>query len=155
KPAEPSAKSSAARPTPPPREIRARASTTTTVSPNPSQSSPGGLSSSPASSTPCANRPSRQAEDSLDETNPVFSELTARNLGRRRLPTPDSASQTRASQAIAEEYKPSYDAAKTDEEKSELAKKLIQDERRTGDNAQRFVMLRIAKDIALKANDWE
>lgn len=69
-------------------------------------------------------------------------------------PVPDAASQQSALQTIASIYKPDYESAKTPQQKQELAKKLMSVGVATTDDATgRFVLLRVARDIAAQESD--
>jgi hypothetical protein len=67
---------------------------------------------------------------------------------------PDDAAQKAASTVIADVYKPDYEKAKTAAQKIELAKKLLGEGTATKDDpVSRFVLFRIARDIAAQQGD--
>lgn len=67
---------------------------------------------------------------------------------------PDAAAQKAAAAIIADVYKPDYEKAKTSPQKIELAKKLFQEGEATKDDAvARFVLFRVARDIAAQQGD--
>jgi hypothetical protein len=71
-----------------------------------------------------------------------------------RLPIPDEAAQKASLELITEGYKSDYDQAKTPQQKITLAKKLLQDGIATkNDPAGRYVLLRVARDIAAQGGD--
>jgi hypothetical protein len=75
-------------------------------------------------------------------------------LSQAKEPIPDEAAQKVASELIAEVYKSDLDAAKTVEQKVELASKILRDGIATTDDpTARYVMLRIARDIAVEQGD--
>jgi hypothetical protein len=72
----------------------------------------------------------------------------------RKLAIPDDAAQKPAQAVIADVYKPDYKRAKTPVQKIELAKKLLGEGIATkDDSASRFVLFRIARDIASQQGD--
>jgi hypothetical protein len=72
-------------------------------------------------------------------------------VGQGRQPIPDEATQKAAFDVIAEVYKADFDAAKTPMQKVELASKLLRDGIATSDDpSARYVMLRVARDIAVE-----
>lgn len=69
---------------------------------------------------------------------------------------PDAAAQAKAQELFREVYGKEYDAATSDAKKAELARKLLdQAAKDTADPAAHFVLLRIAKSIAVLAGDVE
>lgn len=71
-----------------------------------------------------------------------------------KLPLPDEAAQAKARMIVSEVYKSDYDKAKTPAQKIELATKLLKDGLATKDDiAARFVLFRIARDIAAQQGD--
>src|SRR5687768_1826049 len=71
-----------------------------------------------------------------------------------RQPVPDDVSQKAAVKLVAEVYKADYDSANTPEQKAALAKRLLGEGVATKDDpAGKFVLLRIAKDIATQQGD--
>jgi hypothetical protein len=67
---------------------------------------------------------------------------------------PDEAAQEAASKLIADVYKSDYDNAKTAKQKIELARKLLAEGVATKDDSvNRFVLLRLAKDIGAQYGD--
>lgn len=67
---------------------------------------------------------------------------------------PDAASQQAVLQTITSIYKPDYENAKTQQQKQELAKKLLSVSIATTDDATgQFVLLRVARDIAAQQGD--
>jgi len=77
-------------------------------------------------------------------------------LAQGTAPAPDAAAQARAEQLLRDVYGEEYDAAKTSAQKTELAKKLL-DQAATSkaDPASHFVLLRVAKEMAALAGDAE
>lgn len=72
-----------------------------------------------------------------------------------RLPVPDEQAQKAALVVVREAYKADFDKSKTSEEKATLAKKLIEEAEATkGDDAGRYVLLRVARDIAAQSGDY-
>jgi hypothetical protein len=68
---------------------------------------------------------------------------------------PDDAAQKAALTVIADVYKPDYEKAKTPAQKIELAKKLLGEGVATKDDpTSRFVLFRIARDIAAQQGDF-
>lgn len=71
-----------------------------------------------------------------------------------KLPVPDDEAQKEAVSLIANLYKAEYDAAKTPEQKSALAKKMLQVGKDSKDDPTgRYVLFRLARDIAADAGD--
>lgn len=71
-----------------------------------------------------------------------------------KLPAPSDAAQKAAVAVIAEVYKPDYEKAKTPAEKIGLAKKLLNEGDATKDDLNvRFVLFRVARDIAAQQGD--
>ncbi len=69
-------------------------------------------------------------------------------------PVPDNVAQAKATQLVKEVYGDEYSKAKTSAEKQALAKRLLEKGTETEDNpANRFVLLRLARDIATQAGD--
>ena len=77
-------------------------------------------------------------------------------LAQPRAPLPDAPAQARAQQLLRDVYGKEYDAAKTSKQKTELAKKLLdQAAKSKGDPASHFVLLRVAKEVAVLGADGE
>lgn len=73
---------------------------------------------------------------------------------KSRAAIPDEAAQQTALAVVAEVYKNDYEKAKTPLQKVELAKKLLQEGTATKDDpVGRFVLLRVARDIAAQQGD--
>ena len=73
-----------------------------------------------------------------------------------RKPLPDDAAQKRALGLLHDVYGEEYDAAETSKQKTELANKLLdQAAKSQADPASHFVLLRVAKDVAVLAADAE
>ena len=73
---------------------------------------------------------------------------------KSRAAIPDEAAQKTALAVVAEVYKPDYEKAKTPLQKVELAKKLLTEGTATKDDATgRFVLFRMARDIAAQQGD--
>jgi len=73
-----------------------------------------------------------------------------------KLPVPDAAAQEQAQQLVREVYGEEYDNAKTAAEKTALAKKMLgQADETAGEPATQFVLLRVARDVAMGASDAE
>jgi len=73
-----------------------------------------------------------------------------------RAPEPDAAAQARAQELLRDVYGKEYDAAKTSEQKTELAEKLLdQAAKSQADPANHFVLLRVAKEVAVLGADGE
>lgn len=67
---------------------------------------------------------------------------------------PDDAAQKAALAVVADVYKPDYEKAKTPAQKIELAKKLLEDGTATKDDSvSKFVLFRVARDIAAQQGD--
>jgi hypothetical protein len=67
---------------------------------------------------------------------------------------PDDAAQKAALAVVADVYKPDYEKARTPAQKSELAKKLLGEGSATKDDpTSRFVLFRVARDIASQQGD--
>ena len=84
------------------------------------------------------------------------------NPGREKVPqsakqaVPEKDAQEKAMTLIREVYKKEYDEAKTNEQKAELAKQLLEEGKNThNDPAGRFVLFRVARDIAVGVGDYE
>ena len=72
------------------------------------------------------------------------------------LPVPDAAAQAESMKAVKEVYGDEWAAAKTDAARQALAKKLLAKGRENDkDPAARFVLLRLAKNIAVQASTTE
>ena len=72
------------------------------------------------------------------------------------VPIPDEAAQAPAAALIREVYERDYRTAKTSADRTALAKKLIDQAGRTVDDpVARFVLLRVARDMAVQAGDVE
>jgi hypothetical protein len=72
----------------------------------------------------------------------------------KKLPVPNAEAQAEATKLIREVYGEEYASAKSAEQKKTLAKKFIQKASETKDDAAaRFVLLKIAKDVATQASD--
>ncbi|HUT88234.1 MAG TPA: CARDB domain-containing protein [Thermoguttaceae bacterium] len=77
-------------------------------------------------------------------------------LAQPRAPLPDAPAQARAQELLRDVYGEEYDAAKTSEQKTELARKLLdQAAKSPADPANHFVLLRVAKEVAILAADCE
>ena len=71
-----------------------------------------------------------------------------------KLPVPDDDAQKKATAIVKDVFKADYDKAKSQSQKLELAKKLLQEGEQTQDDPTgRFVLLRIARDLAAQAGD--
>jgi formylglycine-generating enzyme required for sulfatase activity len=82
--------------------------------------------------------------------------IAAAAWARDRKPLPDAAAQKRSLGLLHDVYGKEYDAAKTSKQKTELAKKLLDQAAKTeGDPASHFVLLRVAKEVAVLAADAE
>src|SRR5262245_24774441 len=68
-------------------------------------------------------------------------------------PIPDQAAQKSALAIVTDVYKPDYAKAKTPAQKIELAKKLLTDGAATKEPVSRFVLFRVARDIAAQQGD--
>ncbi|MGA2617200.1 MAG: RICIN domain-containing protein [Thermoguttaceae bacterium] len=74
----------------------------------------------------------------------------------KKLPVPDAKAQAEATKLVREVYGDEYSSAKSAEQKKTLAKKLIQKASETkDDSASKFVLLKIAKDVATQALDGQ
>lgn len=72
-----------------------------------------------------------------------------------KTPVPDAAAQKTAEKLIRDVFKDDF-AKKAPADKSALARKLLSQSKESGDDpAQRFVLLREARDLARDAADWE
>ena len=81
---------------------------------------------------------------------------TAAAFAQGRAPAPDGAALSTAQGLLREVYGKEYDEAKTSGEKTALAKKMLDQAAKTkGDPASHFVLLRVAKDVAVAAGDVE
>ncbi len=77
-------------------------------------------------------------------------------LGQARAPVPDDAALSKAQGLLREVYGKRYDEAETPDEKTALAKTMLAQAAKTkGDPAGHFVLLRVAKDVAVAAGDVE
>ena len=65
-------------------------------------------------------------------------------------PVPDAQTQAKALALVREVYKAEYDAAKTFSQKEALAKRLLGLSSTTQDAAQRYALLRVARDVSLE-----
>ena len=78
----------------------------------------------------------------------------AASLGEDRLPVPDADAQAEAVKLVRELFEQDYKTAKTPTEQAALANKLFQEAARNKDDATAyFVILRVAKDMAVQAGD--
>ena len=77
-------------------------------------------------------------------------------LAQEKKPLPDAAAQKHARELLRDLYGQEREAAKTSAEKTELAKKLLDQAAKTQDDpASHFVLLQTAKDVAADAGDAE
>ena len=79
---------------------------------------------------------------------------TAAALAQQKAPVPDDAAQAKARELIRQIYGPQHDEAKNSVEKTALAKKMLKqaaDDK--GDPANHFVLLQVARDMAVQAGD--
>jgi hypothetical protein len=82
--------------------------------------------------------------------------IAAAAWAQDRKPLPEAAAQKRALGLLHDVYGKEYEAAETSKEKTELAKKLLDQAAKTeADPASHFVLLRVAKDVAVLAADAE
>jgi hypothetical protein len=72
-----------------------------------------------------------------------------------KAPVPGEAAQGKALAVIGEVYEQDYKTAKTPADQAGLARKMIDQAGRTSDPAARFVLLRVARDIASQAGNAE
>jgi len=71
-----------------------------------------------------------------------------------KLPVPDAAAQKEATKLVKEVFWDEYDAAKDDRQRVKLAEKMMAAASDMGDDpAGRYVLLRVARDVAAKAGD--
>lgn len=83
-------------------------------------------------------------------------EVLAQRQTKGKLPVPDAAAQAEALELIRDVYRDEWDRAKKAEEKTALANKLLaQAVKSLDDPAGRFVLLRLARDVAAQAGDAE
>jgi hypothetical protein len=75
--------------------------------------------------------------------------------GGSRLPVPVGKEFDEALELVQDVYRDEYEAARTSEQKRALAAKLLKDARDCESEANRFVMLRVARNIAAQTNDAE
>ena len=76
--------------------------------------------------------------------------------GQKKFPIPDDAAQAEATKLIKEVYGDEWAAAKTAAQKQSLAEKLLQKAKETDNNqAGRFVLFRLSRDIATQALDGD
>lgn len=68
-------------------------------------------------------------------------------------PVPDETTQKEAMRLVGEVYKADYDAAKTPEARQTLARKLLQAAAEATEPANRYVLLKVARDVAAQAAD--
>lgn len=74
----------------------------------------------------------------------------------KKLAEPESAAQNKALAFVASVFKSDYETAKSPEQKVALAKKMLEVGRNTNnDVAARFVLFRVARDVAAQAGDLE
>lgn len=67
---------------------------------------------------------------------------------------PDGAALQEASQVVKEVYGEEYAAAKTDKQKKALAKKMIEQAAESTNAANRYVLLKVARDIGVQGSDY-
>ena len=83
-------------------------------------------------------------------------EVLAQQRTNGKLPVPDAAAQADALKLIRDVYRDQWDRAQKAEEKTALANKLsAQAVKSVDDPAGRFVLLRLARDVAAQAGDAE
>ena len=70
-----------------------------------------------------------------------------------KMPVPTAPAQQKALSLIREVYGPEWDAAKTNEQKQALAKKLLTKAGESQDLTNKYVLLRVARDIATSGGD--
>jgi hypothetical protein len=78
--------------------------------------------------------------------------LSARAEGSR-LPVPDEQALAKATALAEEVYREQYTNAKNDEQKQSLAKKLLAKALEPQDPANHYVLLRLARDVAIQGGD--
>lgn len=66
-------------------------------------------------------------------------------------PVPDESAQNKALKLVAEVYKADYDRAKTPAQRQALAERMLADVPAATDPANRFALLRVARDVAAEA----
>ncbi|MCE9556356.1 MAG: hypothetical protein K8T91_23655 [Planctomycetes bacterium] len=81
--------------------------------------------------------------------------VTLADQSKDKLPVPAEAAQAESLKLIKDVYKADYDAAQTTMQKSAFANKLIEKGIETiGDPAGRYVLFRVARDIAIQISDF-
>ncbi len=77
-------------------------------------------------------------------------------LAQGKTPVPDTAAQAKSRELVGNIYRDEYDAAKTPAKRLALARKLLGEAASAKDDpADHFVLLRIAKDVAIQAGNAE
>ncbi len=80
----------------------------------------------------------------------------AETLAQGTTPVPDTAAQAKAQKLVRDIYRNEYDAAKTPAGRLALARKLLDEAAKAkSDPAEQFVLLRIARDVAVQTGDAE
>ena len=75
-------------------------------------------------------------------------------LAQERAPVPDDAARAKVRELIRQIYGPQYDEVKTSAEKTALAKEMLDKAAKTKDDpTSHFVLLRVARDMAVEAGD--
>ncbi len=133
-----------------------------TAAPEVTRTSPPGKSklapvveAPPAEPEPAASitKPSLPEVKPAPENPPVKAEEPAAPTVAKQ-PVPEEAAIANALEVARQSFKEDYEQAKTPAEKVALAEKLRETaERATGGPAERFVLLRLARDVATKAGD--
>ncbi|NQT14659.1 MAG: PD40 domain-containing protein, partial [Planctomycetes bacterium] len=84
----------------------------------------------------------------------VLAAGTAAALAQQKAPVPDDAAQAKARELIRQIYGPQHDEAKNSVEKTALAKKMLNEAADDRDDpANHFVLLQVARDMAVQAAD--
>ena len=76
-------------------------------------------------------------------------------LGQEKIPVPSDEAQAKALELIKEVYGQEWKDAETSTQKQALATKLLQKSRESADDTNRYVLLKVARDVAAQAGDAE
>ncbi len=88
-------------------------------------------------------------------TMSVLSVLSYSSHAQERHPIPSAAAQQQALELIKEVYGDEWEKTKTSAQKTALATKLLQKANESADPTNRYVLLKIARDVAAQAGDAE
>jgi len=92
----------------------------------------------------------------VDPVDPMAGDLSPEPEPTGKMPIPSQAEQDEALALIREVFKEDYDQAKTAPQRAALARKMLDQANQPGTKpTSRFVLLRVAKDVAAEAGDVE